>query len=616
MSASSLLFVVFLISSFVWIYRYIFKHDLIQNYTNKLHLPKSRINEYIVSNLNYRFKTRIIPLDVDIDDDDDNDLGDKIRSQQQEINHIKELLVGFSFAITITLSIGLIVLMLCELIDVMNVDIRLGLFHFTIDSLIILLTVVQPFLIINLLVNHDIIPSTKKNYYSSGFTIALFLLWFFVLHKCGDLSRSFVPPRLSNDESSKYIDRSILERKINEISIAGITILAILSGIGSTSTPYKLFSMDIILDRLLSVTESDINSAIGYFNNTTTLLRNRKQDLNKYLVASGGRTYNEIDNTIHENGILSHEGKPRRLGNIVHKVQSFASLPFSSGNSEENELKREIDSITSLRNSLYNDITKLISKYLEQNGKKETFENEILNTLYKWGYLALGIYCVYRIINVLLIRLPRQLFYSTDTKLYQLHSETNVIQDDEQKLDQTIQTPSKDALATTLAKIILLFFRDASVSETQLVNQLSFVLSGGLFICSFSNVFNTFRSFTRFFPSGSSSSMAKSWLKHIIIAQLLGIYVIATALLIRTNLPSNLSNQISKILSLSGSSIKSASDSIQEVEFIDKWFDKVFGFTVVITSCSLVIRKYFDESNLDPYSQEEYDEENLLEGSR
>ena len=66
-------------------------------------------------------------------------------------------------------------------------------------------------------------------------------------------------------------------------------------------------------------------------------------------------------------------------------------------------------------------------------------------------------------------------------------------------IDSNEEAPSsKDALAITLSKVILSVFRNLPVSEAQLVNQLSFILSASLFVCSFSNVLTTFKSFSRF----------------------------------------------------------------------------------------------------------------------
>ncbi|EGW35360.1 uncharacterized protein SPAPADRAFT_58585 [Spathaspora passalidarum NRRL Y-27907] len=265
---------------------------------------------------------------------------------------------------------------------------------------------------------------------------------------------------------------------------------------------------------------------------------------------------------------------------------------MSSNNSEETELSKEVESLKTLRNNLYDDITKITGKYLRQQQQNQGGAT-ILTKLFYLGNIAFGVYCVYRIINVLAIKLP--LLY-----LYGGYSED----------DLEDETRSKDAIAITIAGLILTIFKNLPISKAQLVNQLSFVISGGLFICSFNNVLITFKSFSRFFV-GSSSNTTKNWLKHLIIGELIGIYVIATALLIRTNLPTNLSNQISKILSLSGSSNKRNANA--EVLFIDNWFDKIFAISCVVTMIVLIIKKVSEEDESDPYRTEEYDEESFME---
>ena len=73
----------------------------------------------------------------------------------------------------------------------------------------------------------------------------------------------------------------------------GITILAILSGVGSISTPYKIFEKYKGLEPdSKDVNQVDINSTIQYFNNTLSLIAKRKSELNKLQVAAGGTVYN------------------------------------------------------------------------------------------------------------------------------------------------------------------------------------------------------------------------------------------------------------------------------------------------------------------------------------
>ncbi|KAF6063219.1 Abscisic acid G-protein coupled receptor family protein [Candida albicans] len=469
-------------------------------------------------------------------------------------------IIGIVFSVTLSLSVGLILLILLELGDFLDADSRLGLFKITINTLIFLLVSVVPIFIISLLAIQDILPKTLP---SAGLVSILYAVWLLVLHKCGDLTQSFNP--------RGDVSRHVVEKVINEVSIVGITILAILSGVGSISTPYKIFEKYKGLEPdSKDVNQVDINSAIQYFNNTLSLIAKRKSELNKLQVAAGGTVYN-LPNDSHR----LHKS-PKKLS-LLHKVQSFANI--SKYDSEENELIKEIESLESLKNTLYDDLVKLISKYTLQNDQY----NVSLERLLYWGNMSLAIYCVYRIINVFLVKLPLLLFYGED--YYNVSS-----------------------------TVILSVFRNLPVSEAQLVNQLSFILSASLFVCSFSNVLTTFKSFSRFFPGHSSSETTKNWLKHLIVAELVGVYVIATALLIRTNLPATLSNQISKILSLSGSAAKSPNASIEEVVFIDNWFDKIFAITCVITSIVIFMKRLLEEDRLNTDSSS-YDEESFIEDS-
>ncbi|CAI5757905.1 unnamed protein product [Candida verbasci] len=563
MILSCLLYLLIYIVITIWCYS-LYNQELIQKYSNNLYIPKHLINNHLKQIAN---ATRLDLIELNIDE---NTIHEDVKpTVKLAPNNKKNTIIGILFSISISSSIGLIILMMCELGDHFNVDSRLLMFKFTIDILMFLLAIVIPYFIITILLNQDLIP---RKSYQIGSTIGLFILWSYILHKCGDLTQDYNPRGQTS--------RNLIERKINEVSIVGITILAILSGIGSATTPYKTLPIEHYINKSkpeTKVGEHDINSAIQYYNNTTLLLEKRQQELTKLQFATGGTIYNLP--SANNSGNLA----PKR--GILHKVQSFANL--SVANTQEEEMETEIKSLTKLRDSLYNDLLKLLKKFQQQSQNKST-----LDLILIYGNYFLTGYCIYRILNVFFIKLP--LLYFTKEKIV----ESAVVEPEE-------APSSKDALAITLSKLILSII-SVPMSEAQLVNQLSFILSGSLFICSFSNVLRTFQSFNKFF--NPDSEFTKNWLKHLFIAELLGVYVIATALLIRTNLPTNLSNQISKILSLSGSS-NGRTTSVEEVVFIDNWFDKIFALSCIITILVIVIEKFLESES---YS---YDEESFIEGS-
>lgn len=220
--------------------------------------------------------------------------------------------------------------------------------------------------------------------------------------------------------------------------------------------------------------------------------------------------------------------------------------------------------------------------------------------------IAFSFYCVYRVLNVLLVRLPYHYFWNSEN----IHdSMRNVI--DDKDSSELLNKNTKDALAITVAKI-LQSVGYLPMSETQLINQVSFILSGSLFVCSLQNVLVTFKSVVGLLPAPTTSvsSSVKMWLKNLLVSELLAIYVIATALLIRSNLPAETANLLLRILSLSTATSASTTGMQREVEFIDTWFDKVFGFTCIGTAIVVALKLFIESGNV---YDDGYDEEMFIE---
>ena len=606
-------FIVTFIFILTWAYTFIFRQNIVQTYSIRNHIPKGQINEYIRRNINEKYGTGLMEVNVEGVEDDEYTNVDK-RNMYGDNNNSLNRIIGVVFSLTFSFSVELIILMMCELIDLFDERARLICFKFIINSLVFLLTCIQPFVMISLFLNEELIPISQSNL-KRTYTAAAYIGWFFILHKCGDLSQAFTPDKTS------FGTKTLIERKINEISIAGITTMAILSGVGSTSTPFKVFSVRRIFSyfrndglhssRKVEVNEADLNNFIQSYSHTSSLINKRKSELNNLQVVNGGTVYNlpnaSSDNFLlynsHKIGDLGGTPKKNKLGGLIHKVQSFASLSSLSLDKEkleEKELRNEIDSMISLRQHIYNDLVKALFKFSHDREHVQN-KNKIWVKAISIFNVAFAIYCVYRIINVFIIK--QVLLFLREPN----QDDTGIINDyDDDAASNT------DALAITISKLIL-STTQISMQETQLVNQISLILSGSLFVCSFSNVLKTFQSFTKYFPSITKiSPTTKDWLKNLVITELLGIYVISTAILIRTNLPTNLSNQISKILSLTGSSASNALlTSAKEVKFIDDWFDKVFGIACASTLIVFAIKLFIDDEGDDIYDEEMMLEDNV-----
>lgn len=452
--------------------------------------------------------------------------------------NIKDKVVMVVFAVLVALAVELIVLMMCELRGVFNEDTRGAMFELTIDRLVFMLLLVNPLLLILLLVNQDVYPKTIARGMA---TVVGFGAWMFFLHKCGDLTQLFSPRNVAN-----WDKRLFIEKQINEISIAGITTLAVLLGVGIALTPYRLWCDRYA--RRPEVTATQLSHQVLAYNQTTSLLGRREQELA---------------------GVLATATSPTR-GGLLSRVQLFASL--LGFNSEEKELALEIKLLRNVQMSLALELQAKLHQF------SETRPNRVV-IVYLYAFAA---YCVYRLVSVLLIQVPRQ--------WWSPNAESEV----------------RDALAVTVAKVATLV--RPRIDEDALISQISFFLLGLLFLCLFSNVVRTFTSFSKYFPVLPALDSVKNWFKHLAIAELVGIYVMATSILIRTYLPRNMSHQISQILSLSGKANTLAQVAMEEVRFIDHWFDVVFAVSAVVTMVGIWVRRNI--------ADDIYDEEMLIETAK
>lgn len=575
-----------------WSYRFFFNHEIIRNYTNRRYVPKSQINDLIGKEANEKYGCTLLHVNVD-DELDEEKLATLATKPYAEL-HQKNIhrVVGAIFSLATALSIELVGVFMAQLVGLFEADVLF--LRFGICTLVVLVSMVQPLLVVSLYVNQDLLPTLSDRSPTSVLrTISTFALcgaWFYFLHKIGELVNAL----------GAISEKSFIERKTNEVVLTGITITAILSGVGCALTPVRRFWTERgSQKRNAAVTskakETQLNDLIQSYNTTKMLISKRQSELDALLVATGGTVYN--DSGPDDVRLLKGSGKQ-----LLNKVQSFASLSSFRGNAEEEELKNEIESLKNLKSLIYGDLTRELQQFLFS--KRDTpSSNKALEKLLKAFEFAFALYCVYRIFNLFLVRLPYQYFRS---------SENSNINKGNEVSDETLNKNTKDALAITIAKIIQSVFGYLPISEVQLINQVSFILSGSLFVCSFQNVLITFKSLGRFLPTTTTtvSSSVKSWLKNLVVSEFLAIYVIATALLIRTNLPEETAKLMLRILSLSTSSSSSVDGMQTEVEFIDKWFDKVFGVTCVITIIVILLKSFIESDNV---YEDGYDEEMFIE---
>ncbi|KAH3661188.1 hypothetical protein OGAPHI_006595 [Ogataea philodendri] len=240
------------------------------------------------------------------------------------------------------------------------------------------------------------------------------------------------------------------------------------------------------------------------------------------------------------------------------------------------DLKNELKALNQIKRELLQDIAGLVSNY-----KSQQFATTIQGQVSKVGKLGFALYCLYKIINIMFIKLP---------VIYLEQFELKAAKPD---------TQTADTLSVTIAKLIARFY-NTTYDTDRLATNVSFVFSIFLFFCSFQSVVITFHKFGKLLPFKSqSSSLTRSWFFFdLVVCELTGVYLLSTTFLLHTQL---LSTELP--------------DFDHDTSFVDVWFDKCFGLGCVVSGVGLVVSEqiekfYRDDDYLDASV---YDEEALLE---
>ncbi|SCU82278.1 LANO_0B05688g1_1 [Lachancea nothofagi CBS 11611] len=332
---------------------------------------------------------------------------------------------------------------------------------------------------------------------------------------------------------------------LTKLSMIGVSIMAILSGIASMSTPYYVFQF---------LWHKHDKESVQYISSSIPVLL--------------------LDE------VVLLEKKHECEMKIQESLVILRKLDQQPGGS---------DSI--LRQQLIDQI----SKYQLELAKLEPVTRDPKNIrLLKRGFqLVFLIYCMYKLIVTFVSRIPaiinHSIKYPADYT-YQFFEASN-----------GSGSASGDPLAVTLSKVTnFLFFRfQDQLEKDSLTKQVSLLLSLSLFGCSVSTVITTVSFLTTLLPlrlqilalktiqENTSSDILPtsnkqkyrnhknpSVIKNLLISELTGVYVTATILMVRSNLPTGVAQQLNEML---GEKF-GVSDITLQV-----WFDKVFAVSALLS---------------------------------
>lgn len=466
-----------------------------------------------------------------------HELDDRLPTERHDIEAnffgwgIKEL-VHHLFCINLASVLLTIELTLCEIEDVASADTRLMIWHILIPLMTVCLVLCTPVLTVLTIVGRLSPHLALRSHITlmSG----VMTLWFYFLGKLDSITGI----------NTDGLQHNITSKFVSELTLLGITAILILGGVGTISNPfYELIKKE------KKVSKYDIDKIVSNLKTTNQILKLRQEEIRKH--------------------------------------QEYAEDQSQLDNKELKSLEEEVSAILQLKSSINSDLINYTTK-LELQKRQNDIQIQISKLIKK----LFSIYCLYRLISLFLIKLPK-LFFN------RLFHENDI---------------SQDVLAVTIARIMIQLGL-SRLDEDALVNQLSFFLSASLFLCSISSVINTFHSLARFIPHHIKLDThrirqleggPKSLIRSLLISELLGIYTLLTIIMLRSNLPKTISLNFD--LAIGGEPL--------QVKFVDSWFDKVSITTCFITIVGITVQEFLYNQDEDEEDFFYMDEEKFVQSDK
>lgn len=451
-----------------------------------------------------------------------------------------------TFSITVALAAVLGELILCEIAGIVSPRAReIGL-RVTVPTLLWFLVGVIPFLEIQSAVagmGWRFQRTSKGRFprFAWGLQLSIFAGWLVAFWSLGALvplghDEAFASLRSSGDLASGGWTRACLER----IGVIGIALMAMLSGFAAASTPWYTFGgatgrkMKPVLDVDISRKQAGLDAT----NEMLLTKRHRLQALERK--ASTTQSQNS------SRGIMG-----KMLGNI-------------RGGSDEGEmrgLRVEIAGLETMEANLSSNLGLMRSRHAASVRASTT-----LGRVLTVPHHVFSLYCLYRIIA------------TTSTTIRRAYSPAAAFS-------------STDPINRFLG--LLARHWDPMLDQDAWARQISFLLSGVILAASASSATQTFHLFARFAPGLLFQAQANL---ALITGQVLAAYVISAALLLRSNLPSEM-----------GSAVSDALRSALDPRFVDGWFEGWFLVASAATVAGLWVSRKItgDGEDWDDYGVEE-----------
>ncbi|PKS13279.1 hypothetical protein jhhlp_000050 [Lomentospora prolificans] len=394
---------------------------------------------------------------------------------------------ALAFSSTVALAFVLGVLIVGEVADIFHPRARSFALSFVVPGLVICLVLVAPWLeIMSIVVGSGRSFSRDAKGRAPRFTwilqLSLFLGWLFTFWSVGGALR-----RVEIDSSESSVMRASLDR----IGIAGVCIMALLSGFAAVSAPWHAFGSPT---SRRGVSDADIARKEAGLEAAADMLISKRHRLQ-----------------ILEHKAAESSSAAPSIG-LVGKM--FGSLRGMSGDEAEiRSLKLEISGLETMYASLGAGLSSMRARKAAK-----AHAASLTGRLFSVPNYVFSIYCIFRILTTLLATMRRFVSPSSDI------------------------TPA-DPITRTLS--LLSNHYDPSLDRDALARQISFLLSGIILLLSLTSVLQTLTLISRFAPAVLRLAHANL---PLLLAQTLATYVFSSALLLRSNLPSGMRSAVGDAL--------------------------------------------------------------------
>lgn len=514
---------------------------------------------------------------------------------EQGSRSLRRRFAAVAFATTTALAAVLAELILAELSEVVDPMARSAALRFTVPALLFLLIILIPFLELQSIIaasGWSFQRTAKGKIPRVAWMLQLFAFggWLFVFWSLGIAVPGPVESYMYSSDAHTGFDstgiamasrwdpkgedpfdlqslraagsRGLARACLERVGVIGISLMALLSGFASVSSPWQTFN-DRRSTRRRPVSDTDVARKETSLSMTADLLsskRHRLMSLQRKMAALANPS----------SAISGSPPQPEGsvFGKLVGSIKNIVGGEGPEA-AEIKGLEMEISGLETMEASLTASLSVLRSKRASA-----ARSGTAMGKLFAVPQYVFGFYCIYRILATSITTLHRVYYPEASFS-------------------------SSDPINRFLG--LLAKHWDPKLDQLAWARQISFLLSGVILAASANSVLQTFHIFVKWTPGLLYQAQANL---ALLIGQIAATYVISSALLLRSNLPKEM-----------GSAVSDALESALSPGFVDRWFEGWFLLASMLTAVGIYVGRSLSGGDMldgyDDYGVEEMGQKRL-----